>query len=87
VQERLSAVEKTIEAGEAEKAELERRMADPGFYRDGEVVRDVTARYRTLGEELTAAYWTWDSLTKELERLSADDSPPEPQGQTKGRKR
>lgn len=87
VQDRLSAVEKTIEAGEAEKAELERRMADPGFYRDGEVVRDVTARYRTLGEELTAAYWTWDSLTKELERLSADDAPPEPHGQPKGRKR
>jgi ATP-binding cassette subfamily F protein 3 len=67
LRKKVEEIEKVIEERERTKKELEQTMADPGFYLDGETVRDVTARYKALEKELTEAYYRWNDLTKELE--------------------
>jgi ATP-binding cassette subfamily F protein 3 len=64
---RLEKMERTIEEKERRKAEIEGAMADPGFYGDGEHVREVTAEYKEIEKELTEAYYRWNDLTKDLE--------------------
>jgi ATP-binding cassette subfamily F protein 3 len=64
---RLEKIERVIEEKEKRKAEIEAIMADPGFYKDGERVKEVTAEYKEIEQELTRAYYSWNDLTKELE--------------------
>jgi ATP-binding cassette subfamily F protein uup len=53
----------TIESLEAEKAELERMVADPAFYqRSQDEVRGSLARLQSLGAEVDAAYARWAEL-------------------------
>ncbi|MGA9116526.1 MAG: ABC-F family ATP-binding cassette domain-containing protein [Bacteroidota bacterium] len=72
VAEQIARTEALIEAREREKAEVEERMADPGFYRLGEQVREITSRYEALRRELDDAYHRWNGQVKELERLQAE---------------
>ncbi len=71
VQKKIEQVENNIEAKEARKVEIEEAMADPDFYKDGELVREVNQEYKALEQELANAYFRWNELTKELERLDA----------------
>ncbi len=44
---------------ETEKQEIERRLADPGLYRDGERTQPVLRRFEKIRTELDALYQTW----------------------------
>jgi chromosome segregation ATPase len=70
VQEKIAALEKKIAAWEEEKLGLEHTMADPEFYRDGERAKAARARYESVQNDLTGAYYRWDELNRELERLN-----------------
>lgn len=78
LQQKLSSIEKEIEAKERQKAALEELMGHPDFYKDGERVKELTAHYKALEGELNDVYFRWGELTKELERTMAlfeeDDS-------------
>ena len=69
VQDKIAAIEQSIEEKERQKKELEQLMGDPEFYKDGERVKAVAAQHKALGEELAEAYFKWNELKKELERL------------------
>jgi len=71
IQEKIEAVEKTIAAHEAEKADIERLMSNPSFYKDGEKVKTITARYKEVQELLKNDYFRWGELTKRLEEVQA----------------
>ena len=46
-------------------------MGMPDFYKDGETVKEVTARYKELEAVLTNGYFRWNELVKDLERMNA----------------
>ena len=74
LREKLQRIEKVIEEKENEKQELEQMMANPGFYRNGDVVKEITGRYANLEQELAEAYFRWNDLTKRLELAEAESS-------------
>jgi ATP-binding cassette subfamily F protein 3 len=74
VQDKIAAIEKAIEEDEAEKAAIEEQMGHPDFYKDGEKVKEVTARYKELEQKLPDSYFRWNELTKQLERLNEEFS-------------
>ena len=62
-QRELETLPATIEALEAEAAELQAAMADPSFFKRGpDAVAADTARSGAIGEELLAAYARWEEL-------------------------
>jgi len=71
LREEITALEASLESMEGEKSALERRMGEPEFYRDGEHVRVVQARYKELEKSLADGYFRWNELTKKLEALEA----------------
>ncbi len=64
---KLEKIEKLIGEKEKRKREIEATMADPEFYKHGDLVRDVTGEYKEIEKELTQAYYRWNDLTRELE--------------------
>ncbi len=66
---KIETIEKSIEAQENRKSVLEHLMADPGFYKDGDHVKEVSAEYREIEHALRDAYFRWGELSRELERL------------------
>lgn len=72
LQEKIDKIERAIEAKEQQKAGIENEMAHPEFYKDGEKVKLVTARYKSLEEEIRDVYFKWNELTRELERLNVE---------------
>ncbi len=72
LQERIHKIERTIELKERQKGEMEKEMAHPEFYRDGEKVKRVTAQYKLLEDEVRDAYFKWNELTRDLERLNEE---------------
>jgi ABC transport system ATP-binding/permease protein len=65
----------TIAALEAEKADLETALANPGFYtRDRIGVETATARHRELVATLAEAEERWLALAERAESLSRDDA-------------
>ncbi|RPH38114.1 ATP-binding cassette domain-containing protein [bacterium] len=75
VQDKIDAIEKSIERDEAEKAAMEEQMGHPDFYKDGEKVKEVTARYKELEQKLPDSYFRWNELAKQLEKLNEELSP------------
>lgn len=69
IQEKIAKLEKEIEQKERLKAEIEELMAHPDFYKDGEKVKETTARYKSLEDDLQNIYFKWGEQTKELERV------------------
>jgi ABC transport system ATP-binding/permease protein len=68
----LNGLPEKIEALEAEQAELNARMSDPQFYRQGnEKIAATMARLATLKADLEACYTRW----QELELLTAATAP------------
>ena len=72
VQEKIERLEATINTMEKRKSEIEELMGDPGFYRDGEKVKETTAQYKQLESELADGYFRWNELERTLERLLED---------------
>jgi ATP-binding cassette subfamily F protein 3 len=70
VQDRVAQLERRIDEYERRKQECEELMGDPDFYKNGDRVRETTAEYKELEAALTDAYYRWNDLTAELERLS-----------------
>ncbi len=64
---RLEKIERTIAQKEKRKAEIEAVMADPGFYKNGEKVKEVTGEHKAIEKELTEAYHRWNDISRELE--------------------
>ena len=75
VQARIDAIEKAIERDEAEKVAIEELMGHPNFYKEGERVKEITARYKELEQKLPEAYFRWNELTKQLERINEEFAP------------
>ncbi len=69
IRQQIEKMERSIEAKELVKREIEQLMADPNFYKVGDRVKEITAKYETLETELADEYYRWDELTKELERM------------------
>jgi ATP-binding cassette, subfamily F, member 3 len=72
VQEAIAKVEAAIGRLEGRKGEVEKLMADPELYRDGERAKEISTEYRQIGQELQDAYFRWNDLTQELERLNTE---------------
>ncbi|MFN0159540.1 MAG: ATP-binding cassette domain-containing protein [Bacteroidota bacterium] len=73
VQQKIYKLEQEIELKEKLKSELEALMAHRDFYKDGENVKEVTAKYKTLEAELAEIYFRWGELTRELEQIVASN--------------
>jgi ATP-binding cassette subfamily F protein 3 len=71
LQEAVNTIERELEALEKEKTSIERTMTDPEFYKDGEKVKLVSARYKELKDLVTDAYFRWNERTKELDVVRA----------------
>ncbi len=76
LREAIGALERKLEQMEGEKSAIDARMADADFYRDGENVKNVHARYRELEKEIADAYFRWNELTKQLQGTESPDDPP-----------
>ncbi|MEW6509675.1 MAG: ABC-F family ATP-binding cassette domain-containing protein [Bacteroidota bacterium] len=72
LQEKIAALEQSLEAAEKEKAELERLMGQEDLYKDAGRIRTATARYQELTGFLNDGYFRWNELVKELERLAGN---------------
>jgi ATP-binding cassette, subfamily F, member 3 len=70
IQDRIAVIEKKIETLEREKQAIERKMGEPDFYKGGDEVKKTSSRYKEVETELQDAYFRWNELGKELERLS-----------------
>jgi ATP-binding cassette subfamily F protein 3 len=70
IQEKIASLERTIEARERERADLEKHMSSAEFFADVGKAREITGRYKDLEKELTEAYFAWGELNKELERVT-----------------
>ena len=75
LRDRIGTLERQLEEMEKEKADIGRQMADPDFYREGERVKTVHARYRELEKGLGDGYFRWNELTKQLEKTESADDP------------
>ncbi len=67
LREELQAVEARVEAAEAELAAIEARMLEPGFFADGDAVREATTRKASLEAEQEALLARWEELSETLE--------------------
>ncbi len=52
---------------EEQKAKLEKQLADPDVYEDGEQVRVVTAQYSMVKDRLEERYREWELLAEQVE--------------------
>ena len=64
---RVAGLERDIEAGEADVAGIEARMADPAVYGDAGLVAELSHNYRAAKETLAALYEDWAEAVEELE--------------------
>lgn len=69
LREKIAALEARLSELEREKGEIEQLLGSQEIYRDGDKVRQVSARYKELGLALNDAYFQWNELTKRLETL------------------
>lgn len=68
---KIETLEREIEAKEHRKTEIEEMMGVPDFYKNGESVKEITAEYKAVETELNDAYFRWNELTREQEKISA----------------
>jgi ATP-binding cassette subfamily F protein 3 len=69
LRERLTVLEARIQSTEDRKADCELAMSDPALYADPVQIREVTAEFKRLSEELAHDYEEWTTLISALERL------------------
>ncbi len=71
IRDKIDSLERVIAMHEKEKAGIERQMADPEFYKEGEHVKAVSARYKEVQEQLGDEYFKWGELAKRLEEVES----------------
>ncbi len=69
LKEELTILEKEISWMESRRKEIERVMADPDFYKNGEEAKNATIEYKSLEGKLENKYFRWGELTEEIERM------------------
>jgi ATP-binding cassette subfamily F protein 3 len=74
LKEQIDRLESGIAEKERRKTEIEQRLAEPDLYKHGEEARDRAAEYQLLGTQLSDDYFRWGELTKELERIIAEEN-------------
>ncbi len=72
VKNKLDALESRIEKLEERKSEIEKLMADSGFYDDSEQVREISMEYDKLKAELVEAYSDWEELATEASEIEQE---------------
>ncbi len=71
LKKKLSAVEKEIERLEHRKSELEGIMAQPEFYKIGEVAKKISAEYKSVQAKLNDNYYEWDKVSREIAKTES----------------
>src|SRR5262249_10523477 len=61
---KVADLEADIAAGEAKLQALEREMASPELYRDGERVKQVTGEFEQLKQDLQRLYEHWEEAVE-----------------------
>ena len=69
---KLDRMEKEIAELEAKKGDIESALADEATYRDEEKARDLTWRYKEIGDTLARAYKEWESLQTDIDTLERE---------------
>jgi ATP-binding cassette subfamily F protein 3 len=69
LKKKLESVEKTIDQLESRKREIERLMADPILYKDGDEAKKTSHEYKELQAKLKSSYFDWGKLTEEIEKM------------------
>jgi ATP-binding cassette subfamily F protein 3 len=69
VKERLAYIEGEIAGLRLRMGEIEALLADPGHYKDNQVVVETNREYRDIKDRINSLTTEWDGLTAEAERL------------------
>jgi ATP-binding cassette subfamily F protein 3 len=67
----ISNIEFEISKLEKDYQELERKLADPEFYSNGESVKQVTYKYNSVKNELNTALNKWEELNESLQKIKS----------------
>lgn len=68
--DRLAAVERELTEAEAEVADLNRQLADPGVYEDEERVKELVERHGRAKDRAQKLYEEWERLSLHVERAT-----------------
>jgi len=66
IKDRIARLEKSIAELESRKRDLERLMADPSFFAQGEEAKRAPADYKRIESDLAYAYREWEELAGQL---------------------
>ena len=66
IKDRIARIEQSIASLENRKRELERLMANPNFFSQGEEAKRAPADYRRIESDLAYAYREWEDLSEQL---------------------
>jgi ATP-binding cassette subfamily F protein 3 len=69
---KIEQIERSIEARERRKREIEEQMADVDFYKNGDQAKAINAEYREIEKQLNNEYHIWNEVTKQLESIEAE---------------
>ncbi|QBI18191.1 ABC-F family ATP-binding cassette domain-containing protein [Egibacter rhizosphaerae] len=72
LREELTRVEAELEEAEAEERRLERELASPEVYDDGERVRELTTSHHLATERVAELLESWERTATELEQAEAE---------------
>jgi ATP-binding cassette subfamily F protein 3 len=72
LRKQLETVETTIATLEARRAEIEKLMADPEFFKDAEKVKGVNEEYAAAAAKLEIAFTEWSAVSEKLERYEEE---------------
>lgn len=64
--------EKDIEQLEKQKKELEKKLADPGLYRDEQLFSECSREYKAVCRRLDRQYLQWEELQGKIESVEAE---------------
>ena len=67
--DKLDNVERQIDRLEKRKTEIERLMADPDFYKNGEEAKKISHEYNEVKMKLTGAYFEWNTISDKISGL------------------
>jgi len=65
---KITQLEKLIAETETKKTELESIMANPDFYKDGGVSKQIITDYNAVKSALTDLYYEWAAVNEQLEK-------------------
>lgn len=72
LKKRLHDIEDRIEQLEERKRQIENEMADPSFYDDQDVVKDVSIEYESVKNDIHQTLAKWEEIAGRIEFIEAD---------------